>query len=190
MLERLLRQSGLRAADLEALAFGSGPGSFTGLRIACGIVQGLAFARDLPVLGISSFEAIAEEAGASRVIACLDARMGEVYYCAMQRDMSAKLRRGPEGLSPVCAAPGAVPPPAGTGWIGCGSGFAAHGAALQERLGSILAAVRPEIRPGSVAISRLAAPRFAAGEGGDAALAAPFYLRDQVALTTRERAVR
>ena len=83
MLDRLLAAAGLEVADLEAVAFGAGPGSFTGLRIACGIAQGLAFARGLPVLGVSSLEAMAEECGAARVVACLDARMGEVYYSAL-----------------------------------------------------------------------------------------------------------
>ena len=190
MLERLLQQAGVGAADLDAVAFGAGPGSFTGLRIACGIVQGLAFARDLPVLGISSFEAIAEEAGGAKVLACLDARMGDVYYSAMQHNASAELHPWLEVEHPVCVAPVAVRSPAGRGWIGCGSGFAMHGAALRGQFGESLAGVRVEIRPGAVAIARLAGPRLVAGEGVDAALAAPFYLRNKVALTSRERAAR
>lgn len=190
MLERLLHQAGIGAADLDAVAFGAGPGSFTGLRIACGIVQGLAFARDLPVLGISSFEAIAEEAGAPRVLACLDARMGEVYYSAMQHNASAELHPWLEIEHPVCVAPARVSSPPGSGWIGCGSGFAVYGEALQGQLGESLASVRAEIRPGAVAIARLAGPRLVAGDGVDAALAAPFYLRNKVALTSQERTAR
>src|SRR5437660_10730805 len=85
MLERLLAAAGIGAGQLDAVAFGAGPGSFTGLRIACGVAQGLAFARGLPVIGISSLEAIAEESGAARVVACVDARMSEVYYAALER---------------------------------------------------------------------------------------------------------
>jgi tRNA threonylcarbamoyladenosine biosynthesis protein TsaB len=85
MLDALLQGTGLAAAQLDAVAFGAGPGSFTGLRIACGIAQGLAFARDLPVLGVSAFEAIAEESAAPRVVACIDARMREVYYSALEK---------------------------------------------------------------------------------------------------------
>src|SRR5687768_8374708 len=85
MLQRLLEGFSLTPAKLDAVAFGAGPGSFTGLRIACGLAQGLAFARGIPVLGVSSFEAIAEESGATRVVACLDARMREVYYAALER---------------------------------------------------------------------------------------------------------
>src|SRR5689334_747208 len=75
MLEKLLKQEKLEPANLEAVAFGAGPGSFTGLRIACGLAQGIALARGLPVIGISTLETIAEESGATRVVACLDARM-------------------------------------------------------------------------------------------------------------------
>ena len=78
MLDRLVAAAGFPLAGLDAVAFGAGPGSFTGLRIACGVAQGLAFARGLPVVGISSLEALAEESGAPRVVACLDARMREV----------------------------------------------------------------------------------------------------------------
>src|SRR3981189_2292000 len=89
MLERLLAAAGISAGQLDAVAFGAGPGSFTGLRIACGLGQGPAFARGLPVIGLSSFEAPAPEAaqspGVTRVVACIDARMREVYYAALEK---------------------------------------------------------------------------------------------------------
>lgn len=176
MLQSLLEAARLGMADLEAVAFGAGPGSFTGLRIACGVAQGIAFARALPVCGVSSLEAMAEECGAPRVVACLDARMGEVYYAALEKQGA----RWREVIAAQCVAPAAAPRPPGEGWVGCGSGFAACGS-----LG--LAAVYPEIHPGAAAVARLAAPRLAAGEGVDAARAAPVYLRDKVALTTEER---
>src|SRR3982751_5226257 len=83
MMDQLLSARGLKPRDLDAVAFGAGPGAFTGLRIACGLAQGLAVARSLPVIGISSLEAIAQESGASHVVACIDARMREVYYSAL-----------------------------------------------------------------------------------------------------------
>lgn len=176
MLGRLLAAARLGVADLDAVAFGAGPGSFTGLRIACGIAQGLAFARSLPVLGVSSLEVLAEECGAPRVVACLDARMGEVYYSALEK----RGARWAEVIPAQCVAPAAAPKPPGDGWVGCGNGFAAY-----REMG--IHPVYPEIHPGAVALARLAAPRLAAGEGVDAARAAPQYLRDKVALTTEER---
>jgi tRNA threonylcarbamoyladenosine biosynthesis protein TsaB len=177
MLESLLAGARLAMAGLEAVAFGAGPGSFTGLRIACGIAQGIAFARGLPVCGISSLEAMADELGAPRVVACLDARMGEVYYAALEKTQAGRWR---EVVPAQCVAPARAPRPPGEGWVGCGNGFAAYG-----DLG--LAAVYPEVHPGAAAVARLAAPRLAAGEGVDAARAAPVYLRDKVALTREER---
>jgi tRNA threonylcarbamoyladenosine biosynthesis protein TsaB len=174
MLHALLKNAGLGAAQLDAVAFGAGPGSFTGLRIACGVAQGLAYARGLPVLGVSTLEALAEESGAPRVAACLDARMGEVYYAALEKHDG----RWRERLPAQCLAPGKVPS-LDAGWLGCGSGFAAYGS-----LG--MARVMPELHPTALAVARLAAPRLAAGEGVDAALAAPVYVREKVAYTKAE----
>ncbi|HEX6692227.1 MAG TPA: tRNA (adenosine(37)-N6)-threonylcarbamoyltransferase complex dimerization subunit type 1 TsaB, partial [Burkholderiales bacterium] len=121
MLDKLFSSSNIDIGELDAIAFGAGPGSFTGLRIACGLAQGLALARGLPVLGVPTLEALAEEAGAPRVVACLDARMGEVYYAALEKQAG----RWREAVPLQCVAPDAAPPPPGDGWIGCGSGFAA-----------------------------------------------------------------
>ena len=183
MLARLAAAAEISIAQLEAVAFGAGPGSFTGLRIACAAAQGLAFARGLPVIGIPTLEAMAEEAAGNarraRVVACLDARMHEVYYSAIERTGL----RWREVVPAQCVAPAAVRVPAGEGWIGCGNGFSAYGS-----MG--LSKVIPEIHPSAVAVARLAAPRFAAGDGQDAALAAPVYVRDKVALTVEERSAR
>ena len=176
MLEKLFRMKDIAAPLLDAVAFGAGPGSFTGLRIACGVAQGIAFARGIPAIGISTLEALAEESGAARVVACLDARMREVYYSALERSGG----RWREVIPALCAAPADLPTPPGEGWIGCGNGFAAYGS-----LG--LVNVNPQIHPSAVAVARLAAPRLAAGEGVDAALAVPVYVREKVALTEAER---
>lgn len=184
MLERLAAAAGIAVPALDAVAFGAGPGSFTGLRIACGVAQGLAFARGLPVIGISTLEAMAEEAvagkaAAARVVACLDARMHEVYYSALEKTGE----RWREVVAAQCVAPAAVRVPPGEGWTGCGNGFAAYGS-----LG--LHKVIPDIHPSAISVARLAAPRLAAGGGVDAALAAPVYVRDKVAFTTEERNAR
>jgi tRNA threonylcarbamoyladenosine biosynthesis protein TsaB len=164
-LAALLDAAGLRVADLDAIAFGAGPGAFTGLRIASGVAQGLAAARGLPVIAVSCLEAIAHQAGAARAVVCIDARMGEVYHGAYARNADGTLALA---APPSVAAPERLPVPAGRGWTGLGSGFATHGAAMLE----------------------LALPRLAAGEGSDAAQALPVYLRERVALTVAERAAR
>jgi tRNA threonylcarbamoyladenosine biosynthesis protein TsaB len=182
-IERLLAQAGAGIRSLDAIAFGAGPGAFTGLRIACGVAQGLALARSLPVLGIGSLEALAEDSGAERVIACIDARMGEVYHAAY--------RHTPGGWE-VLNAPELVRPddlsvPDDEGWVGCGSGFRVHGAALARRCGRHLARVDSGALPRASAMLRLALPRFAQGLGKDPAEAAPLYVRDKVALKIHER---
>jgi tRNA threonylcarbamoyladenosine biosynthesis protein TsaB len=174
MLQDLLKRFSISIEDLDAVAFGAGPGSFTGLRIACGLAQGLAFARNLPVLGVSSLEALAEESGAERVLACIDARMHEVYYAALER----RARGWREVVPAQCVPPQAIAVPEGQ-WLGAGNGFATYG-----NMG--LAKVLPEVHPTAFAVARLAAPRLAAGEGVDPALAAPIYIRDKVAFTKSE----
>jgi tRNA threonylcarbamoyladenosine biosynthesis protein TsaB len=178
MLESLFKNWGIKASSLDAIAFGAGPGAFTGLRIACGLAQGLALARGLPVIGISTLEALAQEAGAARVVACIDARMREVYYAALEK----RAGRWHEVIAAQCIAPQSAPLPPGEGWVGCGSGFEVYG----ELLKSKVPVVRPQIHPTAVALAQLAAPRLAAGEGVDAALAAPVYVREKVAFTKEE----
>jgi len=179
----LLDEAGVRLADLDGIAFGAGPGAFTGLRLACGVAQGLAVGAGLPVLGIGSLEALAFGAGEEWVYACVDARMNEVY-CAAYRVRGETVETA---LAPVVAPPASAPLPPGEGWCGLGSGFAAYGEALAARLGASVNVADAAARPRAAAVLRLAAPRFARGEGVDAAQAAPLYVRDKVALTTRER---
>jgi tRNA threonylcarbamoyladenosine biosynthesis protein TsaB len=171
-------QNLLKGSRLDAVAFGAGPGAFTGLRIACGVAPGIAFGRGLPVIGVSTLEAMAQESGAQRVVACLDARMREVYYAALEK----RAGRWHEVIAAQCIAPQSAPPPPGEGWVGCGSGFDVYGDVLRTKV----AAVKSEVHPTAIAIAQLAAPRLAAGEGVDAALATPVYLRDKVAFTKEE----
>jgi tRNA threonylcarbamoyladenosine biosynthesis protein TsaB len=183
MMDQLLDGRRLTPRDLDAVAFGAGPGAFTGLRIACGLAQGLAVARGLPVIGISSLEAMAQESGADRVVACIDARMREVYYSALTRVTSGQGNRWREVVAAQCVAPHAIDLPAGEGWIGCGSGFGVCGDLGLKR-------VLPQVHPTAIAVAQLAAPRLQAGEGMDAAQATPVYVRDKVAFTKQELAGR
>jgi tRNA threonylcarbamoyladenosine biosynthesis protein TsaB len=182
-IDALLVGAGLDRGALDGIAFGAGPGSFTGLRIATGIAQGLALGLGIPILGVSTLAALAEPSDSQRVFACLDARMGEVYCAAFER-MPAGWRTA---IEPGVFAPAAVPVPPGDGWVGLGTGFAAHGERLAARLGGVLARVDPDAVPTAAAIVRLAEPRFAAGEGADPGGALPIYIRDKVALKTSER---
>ncbi len=185
MIDALLQESGVRMQDMDGIAYGSGPGSFTGVRIACGATQGLALGAGLPVAGICTLLALAEAAGHSRVIAALDARMGEIYCAAYQRS-------GEEGdwiivYEPGLCKPEEAPSVPGRDWFGAGSGFAAHADALQQRYSGQLGGMDGAAVPQAAAVAVLGAARFANGGGVDAALAQPLYLRDKVALKTAER---
>jgi len=187
MVDEVLAEAGIEVAQIQGIAYGAGPGSFTGLRIAAGVTQGLALARGIGVIGVGSLLALSEEAGkdaaGGRVIACLDAHRGEVYHAAYRRTGA-----GWEEVSaPGLYRPEAVPVASGGDWTGCGDGFAAYRERLAARLGECVSAIRPEAAPSARAVLRLAIPRFAAGEAKDAATAVPVYLRDKVALKTSER---
>ncbi|HQR02541.1 MAG: tRNA (adenosine(37)-N6)-threonylcarbamoyltransferase complex dimerization subunit type 1 TsaB [Proteobacteria bacterium] len=185
-VRELLAEAELTLPRLDGIAFGAGPGSFTGLRLACGITQGLAFGADLPVLPVGSLEALALASGRRRVYACLDARMGEVYSACYALEAS----RLVEVQAPTVTTPDAAPVPAGEGWTGCGDGFAVYGPVLSARLGTCLVSTEPLWLPTAASVATLAAPRLAAGEGLPASQAAPLYIRDKVALTTAERLAR
>lgn len=183
MLEELLGEAGLTLKLLDGIAFGEGPGSFTGLRIGCGIAQGLALGADLPVVGISTLLALAEAAPGERVLACLDARIGEIYHAAYEKQQGAwHTVREPS----LCYAKDA-PELSGAGWIGAGSGFAAYADALQARYAGQLLSSDGSVYPQARDMVKLAAPMFEQGLGQDAALAAPLYIRNKVALKTAER---
>jgi len=187
MVDEVLAEAGIEVAQIQGIAYGAGPGSFTGLRIAAGVTQGLALARGIGVIGVGSLLALSEEAGkdaaGGRVIACLDAHRGEVYHAAYRRTGAGWEEVSAPGLYP----PEAVPVASGGDWTGCGDGFAAYRERLAARLGECVSAIRPEAAPSARAVLRLAIPRFAAGEAKDAATAVPVYLRDKVALKTSER---
>ena len=187
MVQELLTDAGVTLAQCDAIAFGAGPGSFTGIRIGCGVAQGLALGAELPVVAVPTLAAIAQEVfrtrGWDRVLACLDARMHEVYTAAYARGDGAWREVAPPSVLP----PAAVqhPHPVGdAGWQGAGNGFAAYpGLAAQLELSGIAA----DARPTAQSIGELAVLRFAAGEGVAAIDALPLYVRHRVALTSAEQ---
>jgi tRNA threonylcarbamoyladenosine biosynthesis protein TsaB len=184
MIDELLREAGVGLSQLDAIAFGRGPGAFTGVRLAAGVAQGLAFAADLPLLPISDLRALAAQAlgasGAPRhALVCQDARMHEVYWGCFERSAETVLPLGPEAV----AAPGKVALPPGwgarEGWCGAGSGFAAYGQGLAT-VASQLNAVLPDLRPRAREVAWLAAQDGLAS-AIPAEQAQPVYLRDDVA---------
>jgi tRNA threonylcarbamoyladenosine biosynthesis protein TsaB len=183
MLEELLGEAGISLKSLHGIAFGEGPGSFTGLRIGCGVAQGLALGADLPVLGISTLLTLAAAAPGDRVLACLDARIGETYHAAYEKQHGVWLTVCEPSL---CYAKDAPELP-GTGWVGAGSAFAAYAEALQQRYAGQLLSTDGSVYPQAFDMVKLAAPLFEQGLGRDAALAAPLYIRNKVALKTAER---
>lgn len=181
MVDALLAEASLSLADLDALAFGRGPGGFTGVRIATAVVQGLAFGADLPVVPVSTLAALAQgasrESGHVAVLAALDARMDEVYWSAY--------RAGADGvMEPVTAEcvcrPAAVPVPPGAGWHGVGSGFERYGVELQGRLGAALSGWSAGRAPQARDVAMLGAVGWRQGHAVSAHAALPVYLRDRV----------
>lgn len=183
MIEGLLAETGLTLAGLDAVAYGKGPGAFTGLRIACSVAQGLAMGAELPVLGVLTLEAMAEETAADRVVACLDARMGQIYGAVLQRVEGRWVALEGTGLY----RPEDAPLPVDENWIGCGSAFRAYAEALGRRYADRLSATRADVIPHARSIARLAAAAFGRGEGVPPEAAEPYYVRDKVALKRSER---
>ncbi|MDP2229252.1 MAG: tRNA (adenosine(37)-N6)-threonylcarbamoyltransferase complex dimerization subunit type 1 TsaB [Moraxellaceae bacterium] len=181
MVEELLAESGMTLADMDALAYSRGPGAFTGVRIAAAAVQAMAFARDLPVLAVSSLQTLAQGAyrqhGAHRVLAVFDARMNEVYIGAYAwRDGLMQ----PLGNEHLCA-PTALPAellcePAA--FFAAGNGVAVHEAALRAQC--TLSGVAPDFFPAAEDVVPLALALHAQGGACAPELALPVYLRDEV----------
>lgn len=179
MADELLREAGLTTRDLDAVAFGRGPGGFTGLRIAAGIAQGLAAGGGKPILPVSNLATVAAGAarthGHTRILVCMDARMGQVYWAAFNCSGARPRALTREHLSD----PGAVELPAGEAMFGAGHGFSAY-PTLAARLAGSLAGIDDAALPRAGDIARIGAVDLAAGGGLAAAQGLPVYLRDDV----------
>lgn len=183
MTQALLDCAGWRLQQLDAIAFGRGPGAFTGLRIAAGITQGLAFAADLPVVAVSDLAALAAGAtracGAQRILALADARMGEVYWCPFD---ATGADQAPIALAEErVQAPGLVQlEDDGSAWMPAGNGWRAYPTELQT-LAARLAGAPVIVHPAAEDIARLAVSKLNRGELLAPEQALPCYVRDQVA---------
>lgn len=179
MLQSLLDEAGLSLAQLDAIAFGRGPGSFTGVRIATSVVQGIAFATDLPVVPISTLQALAQgawrELQIKQVLVAIDARMDEIYWGAYQ--LGADNIMLPACSEIVCA-PADIKIPNDLSFIGVGSGWDSYHEIMQYKIK--LEKWLPERCPHARDIAALAAIDFKNGKAVNAEQALPVYLRDQV----------
>jgi tRNA threonylcarbamoyladenosine biosynthesis protein TsaB len=188
MVDAVLAQAGIGLTALDAIAASVGPGAFTGVRICVSVAQGLAFGAGLPVIPVTTLEALAlravRDSGAAQVLACLDARMGEVYWACFRADPTGGLAA--LGSAAVGAAASVAVPFAGS-YYGIGRGFAAY-PALGARPRLILADGADDALPDARQMAELGALRFAAGEALDPGDLTPRYLRDKVAQTEIERA--
>ncbi|MDR2877448.1 MAG: tRNA (adenosine(37)-N6)-threonylcarbamoyltransferase complex dimerization subunit type 1 TsaB [Chromatiales bacterium] len=191
MLDALLAEAGITPRDLDALAFGRGPGAFTGLRIAAAVAQGVAFAADLPVVPVSTLAALAQDGvddgAGQRILTAMDARIGEVYWGAFEVGTNGLVVARDEER--VCA-PEEVSVPEGDNWYGVGDGLSAYAEALTNAAGEALRSSDAARWPRARAVARLAAHDYARELAVPAVAALPVYLRERVASTTAERALK
>jgi tRNA threonylcarbamoyladenosine biosynthesis protein TsaB len=189
MVQELLEEAGIVLRQCDAIAYGAGPGSFTGVRTACGISQGLGFGAGLPLVPVVTLDAMAlacrQAHGAASVLAVLDARMNEVYWAQYRFEGDTPVAVLPSALSApadVAPAPGA----SGEALAVCGNGFSAYPEAFAGK--PFAEHARQDIMPHAVQIAHLGARLFAMGHAVPAAQAQPLYLRNKVAYTKEERA--
>ena len=187
----LLAAAGVARSQLDAVAVGRGPGAFTGVRLAIALAQGIALALDRPLLPVSTLAALAMRSGGERVLAAIDARMGEVYVAAYRRrdDLPPEPLPAPYGDERVLPPAEAALPADGASrdWHGVGTGFDAVEGTLRRQLGDRLASVAAHELPHAADVARLGAAAFARGEAVAPERVEPAYLRNNVALTIAEQ---
>jgi len=181
MCDELLLESTTKLNELDAIAFGRGPGAFTGVRIATGVVQGIAFAHELPVIPVSSLAAMAfdvwQEQGATQVMTAIDARMDEVYWACYECSEKGVKEVIPEQVCP----PNQVEMPQDGSWLGVGSGWDTYKSELSQAAADLVSDVDATVFPQAKIIAMLADIAYRSGDSLTASEAIPVYLRDNVA---------
>jgi tRNA threonylcarbamoyladenosine biosynthesis protein TsaB len=182
MVDCLLAEAGIGPGELDALAFGAGPGSFTGVRIAAGVAQGIAFGADIPVVRVSTLAALAQrhhrQTGARRLLPAFDARMSELYWGCYEVNEEGLVE--PIREDSLVSSDGVVWANGG-GWHGVGSGWSVYGDLLAERMGDDLETVTSDLLCSAYDVALLGSAGLRCGEAVPADRALPVYLRDQVA---------
>ena len=188
MMDKLFEQADTTISSVEAIAFGRGPGSFTGVRVGVSVAQGIAFARDIPVIPISSLAAIAQQGinlvDIDRFAVAIDARMGEIYCAHYKRVEKVAVLLGEER---VCS-PDSFLPMDEKKSVGMGTGWSTYASELSQQFSAQLTDIKPEFYPMASGIVELAQVEIAAGRLLPAEDALPVYLRDNVAKKKVEQA--
>ncbi len=187
MLDSLMTEAAITLQDLDALAFSRGPGSFTGVRIATGVIQGVALGAELPVVPVSTLAALAQDCfdncNTNIAFTAMDARMGEIYWGVYQRDQQNFARLiGEETVG--SAAQIEFPEVSG---FGIGSGWKAYRDVLKQSLQGQIENIDADYLPKASAIARLGVLGFKQGQAVPVEQAMPVYLRDNVAKKESER---
>ncbi|WP_020559712.1 tRNA (adenosine(37)-N6)-threonylcarbamoyltransferase complex dimerization subunit type 1 TsaB [Thiofilum flexile] len=189
MIEQVLLEANVTLQQIEAIAFGCGPGAFTGVRIATGVAQGLALAADKRLIPVSTLAAMAQQAyqtqQAEQVLVALDARMGEVYWGSYGLIDGRMQPLMAECVIAPNDAP--LPPAVASSWVGVGNGWRQYEALLMPRFVNYLTDIQTDCLPNATYVAQLAVYAYQQGELIDPALVEPVYLRNKVALTTLER---
>jgi tRNA threonylcarbamoyladenosine biosynthesis protein TsaB len=179
MIDSLLAEAGLTLREMDALAFGRGPGAFTGVRIAAGVIQGLAYGAELPVIPVSTLAALAQ--GVARehkhIISAIDARMGEIYWCIYRSDAAGQVHAVTEEK---VGRPEELQTDPDNHYFGAGSGWSSYQSVLQHKLGNQLVGMDGNLFPDAENIIALARRDFLQGKLLSAADALPVYIRNKV----------
>ena len=183
MIEAIMNEADIKVSDLDAIAFGQGPGAFTGVRIAMGVIQGLAFAHDTPVIPISTLAALAQRVANDHpsnhdwVASAIDARMQEIYWGLFKKNDSGIMEAVSEEL--VCAATD-VEIISEEIWFGAGSGWDTYSDVLSSKFDNNLSGFDGQLFPSAVDVLTLAKPAYLENKMISVEQASPVYLRNKV----------